>query len=44
MTFSTGDITIVASFKDRMDFTSGYRHLVNPGDECIVPITAGLDQ
>jgi len=35
---STGDITIVRGFKDPADFTAGYTHLVNPGDEYVVPV------
>ena len=40
---STGDITIVAGFSDPQDFNSGYKYLVNVGDEYIVPCSAGLD-
>ena len=41
---STGDITIVAGFKDPKDFASGHKHLVNPGDGYVVPTCAGLDR
>jgi len=37
---STGDISIVRGFRNRTDFTAGYTHLVNPGDEYVVPIVA----
>ena len=41
---STGDITIVAGFKDAKDFDSGYRYLVNVGDEYVVPNSVSLDR
>ena len=34
---STGDITIVAGFNDPKDFNSGYKYLVNVGDEYVAP-------
>jgi len=41
---STGDITIIQGFKDRTDFSAGYKYLVNVGDEYIVPCQASLDR
>jgi len=41
---STGDITIVAGFKNPKDFSAGYKYHVNPGDEYVVPTSAGLDR
>jgi hypothetical protein len=41
---STRDITVVAGFNDPNDFDSGYRYLVNVGDEYIVPNCVGLDR
>lgn len=41
---STGDITLVAGFKDPKDFTAGYKYLVNVGDGYVVPCVAGLDR
>ncbi len=41
---STGDITIVAGFKDPKNFSAGFRYLVNPGDEYVVPCFVGLDR
>ena len=41
---STGDITIIQGFKDPMNFNAGYKYLVNPGDEYVVPNCVGLDQ
>jgi len=41
---STGDTTIVAGFNVPKDFDSGYKYLVNPGDEYVVPCLAGLDR
>jgi len=40
---STGDITIIRSFKDNADFAAGYNYLVNPGDRYAVPIVVGRD-
>jgi len=40
---STGDITIVAGFNNPQDFNSGYKYLVNVGDEYVVPCLAGMD-
>jgi len=34
---ATGDITVVAGFNDPLDFESGLRSLVNPGDAYTVP-------
>lgn len=41
---STGDISVVAGFKDPEDFSSDYTYLVNPGDEYVVPNSTGLDR
>jgi len=41
---STGDITVIQGFKDSKDFSLGYRYLVNPGDEYVVPTCVGLDR
>jgi len=41
---STGDITIVAGFNDPNNFDSGYKYLVNPGDEYVVPCLSGLNR
>ncbi len=40
---STGDITLIAGFKDQKDFGAGYTFLVNVGDRYVVPTKAGLD-
>jgi hypothetical protein len=41
---STGDITVIWGFKNRQDFTAGYKYLVNPGDRYVVPLSVGLDR
>jgi len=41
---STGDITVIWGFKDRQDFAAGYKHLVNPGNRYVVPLSVGLDR
>jgi len=40
---STGDVTVIAGFKNRQDFAAGHRLLVNPGDQYTLPCHAGLD-
>ncbi|MDP6059050.1 MAG: hypothetical protein QGH33_09155, partial [Pirellulaceae bacterium] len=41
---STGEITIIAGFKDLTNFKAGYKYLVNPGDRYVLPISVGLDR
>ncbi|MBD3182141.1 hypothetical protein GF312_07610 [Candidatus Poribacteria bacterium] len=38
---STGDITIIKGFWNPEDYTSGYKYLVKPGDDYIIPICRG---
>ena len=40
---STGDSTVVWGFKDPQNFASGYKYLVNVGDDYVVPGCAALD-
>jgi len=40
---STGDITVVSGFNNPEDFNSGYKYLVNVGDDYILPNCAELD-
>ena len=37
-------IGIIHGFKDPKDFAAGYKYLVNPDDEYIVPNWVGLDR
>ncbi|NPV47270.1 MAG: hypothetical protein HPY69_09945 [Armatimonadetes bacterium] len=41
---STGDITLVAGFRNPKDFTAGYTYQVNPGDRYTVHCLAGFDR
>ena len=41
---STGDITIVRGFNDPKHPESGYKYMVNPGDEYVFPTCVGLDR
>jgi hypothetical protein len=41
---STGEMTIIHGFKDRMDFSAGFKYLVNPGDRYVIPNHVGLDR
>ena len=41
---STGDITLLAGFRDPQDFAAGYTYQVNPGDRYTVHCLAGLDR
>ncbi|NLJ36826.1 MAG: hypothetical protein GX358_11435 [candidate division WS1 bacterium] len=40
---STGEMTIIDGFQDRMDFSAGHKYLVNPGDRYTVPNHVSLD-
>ena len=41
---NTGEITIVAGFKDPTDFKAGYKYLVNPGDRYVLPVSVAMDR
>lgn len=41
---STGDISLIAGFRDPQNFQAGYRYLVNTGDGYRVPVAVALDQ
>jgi hypothetical protein len=41
---STGDITLIAGFKDPKDFGAGYKYLVNPGDGYVLPCITQLNR